>query len=341
MVSPHAHNTNRIFILKKAILLNDTATRYHHGCVRVSGRIRTLLAERGISVIASNPAHHDWRRNERVLAALKHSDLIIINGEGTLHGGAKRGAELLEILSADERCGQPVALINTIWQSNPPAWNALLQKCDIVSVRDSRSAAELTEANITHTRLVPDLSLTGPLMPSAVQRDQIVIGDSVRLSCRHALAKAAQHQSAAYIPTKYLRASIWNIRPMSTLLWRLYNCVPFGKAPGFRMAQSEEIYLYELKRTQSHITGRFHGVCLSMLAQAPFLAVISKTTKVQTLIDDAGLDRRRIITAAQLLAQPDLVAPPFSESELHNMQTYIARANLAAKKLFDDIRALL
>ena len=341
MVSSHAPDTKRSLNLKKAVFLNDTATRFHHGCVRVSCQIRTLLAERGIVVVASNPAHQHWRRNERVVAALKHSDLIVINGEGTLHGGAKRGAELLDILSADERRGQPVALINTIWQNNPPAWNALLKKCDIVSVRDSQSAAELNDADVTHTRLAPDLSLTGPLALSAVERDQIVIGDSVRFSCRHALAKAAQHQGAAYIPTKYVRAPIWNIRPMSALLWRLYNRVPLGKVPRFRMAQNDEAYLYELQRTQSHITGRFHGVCLSMLAQAPFMAVISKTTKVQTLIDDAGLDRRRIITGAQLLAQPDLVAPPFSDSEIHNMQAYIAGANLAANQLFDDIRALI
>lgn len=327
--------------MKKAVFLNDTAPRYHHGCVRVSGRIRTLLAERGIEVVASNPAHQDWRRNAQVVAALKQSDLIVINGEGTLHGGAKRGAELLDILTADERRGQPVALVNTIWQNNPPAWNALLDRCDIVSVRDSHSAAALAQAGVTHARLAPDLSLTGPLAPSAGQRDQIVIGDSVRFSCRQALAQAAQHQHAVYIPTKYLRAPIWNLRPISALLWRLYNRVPFGKVPVFRMARTDEGYLRELQRTQSHITGRFHGVCLSMLAQTPFLAVISKTTKVQTLIEDAGLDRRRIITEAQLRAQPDRVAPPFSDAELAQMQAYIAEANRAANQLFDDIRSLL
>lgn len=327
--------------MKKAVFLNDTSTRYHHGCVRVSGRIRTLLAERGISVIASNPAHKDWRRNAQVVAALKQSDLVLINGEGTLHGGARRGAELLGILSAEERRGQPVALVNTIWENNPPAWNALLHRCDIVSVRDGHSAAALRNAGITHARLAPDLSLTGPIAQSTVLRDQIVIGDSVRFSCRHALAQTAQHQGATYIPTKYLGAPLWKIQPISALLWRLYNRVPFGKMPVFRMAQNDEIYLRELQRTQSHITGRFHGVCLSMLAQAPFLAVASKTTKIQALISDAGLDERRIITGAQLRAQPDLVAPPFSDAELGNIKVYIAEADRAANQLFDDIRALL
>lgn len=327
--------------MKQAVLLNDTSSRYHHGCIRVSRRIKTLLSERGIKVIASNPAHQDWRRNDNFLAALKICDVIIINGEGTLHSGRKNGAILLDILSSEKRRGKPVALVNAIWQGNPADWNALLKKCDIVSVRDSHSANELSAAGVAHARLVPDLSLTGPLPLSDVQRCQVVIGDSVRFRSRQALAKAAQFQAATYIPTKYLRSPIWNNRIASAALWRLYNGVPFGRTPEFRMVQSDESYLLELQRTKAHITGRFHGACFSLIAYTPFLAMASNTTKIQTLIDDAGLDRRRIISNLQLETQPDMVVPAFSERELESIKSYISNANSASQHLFDDIRNLI
>ena len=314
----------------KAVLLNDTSARYHHGCSRVSRRIKTLLAERDIEVSASNPAHENWRSNDKFLAALAQCDVIVINGEGTLHSGAKRGAILLEILSARERRGKPVALVNALWQNNPAEWIDLLTECDIVSVRDSHSLKELTDAGVAHARLAPDLSLTGPIQPSDAIRDQRVVGDSVRLECRQVLARAAQFQSANYLPTKYLEAAIWQNKFVSAALWRLYNGVPFGKVPLFRMVYNDEDYLGELQGSMSHVTGRFHGVCLSMLAQTPFMAVASKTTKIQALLEDVGIGGGRTITHQQLEAQLDCPAPPFSDRELAKVRAYISLATAAA-----------
>lgn len=327
--------------MKKAVLLNDTSTRFHHGCSRVVQRINALLAERGITISASNPAHQDWRTNNSFVSALQSCEIIIINGEGSLHSGSKNGIDLLTITTSNERAGKPIALINTIWQDNPIQWIDFARKCEIVAVRDSHSAKELGVAGISNLRLVPDLSLTGPVPETLEQRSQILIGDSVRFDCRRVLARAAQFQRASYVPTKTLTSNFWKRKSCAELLWRTYNGTFTGRMPDFRMPEDQQAYLSELQKSRSHLSGRFHGICLSMLTETPFLAVVSKTTKVQTLIDDVGVDRQRLITKRLLSEQPFLVAPEFSQIELQKIHSYIEEANKSAQILFDDIRSLI
>lgn len=304
----------------------------------MSHRIKTLLADRGILLTGSSLAHRDWRKDGAVLEALTNCDAIIINGEGTLHDGAKGGLCLLEMLDSPFRRGRPVALINALWQNNPRAWSEIARRCSIISVRDSQSAAELSEAGVPDVRLVPDLSLTGAFPKQDMRRDAIIIGDSVRLGSRKLLAWTAQKQNAIYMPTKTLTSLIWKNKQASTLLWRTYNWVWDGKVPNFYLAQDEDDYIRKLQIAKSHITGRFHGVCLSLLTQTPFLALASKTSKVQTLIKDVGLDKVRLLSDSMLAANFNITAPAFQNHELLSIRKYVDSANVLAEKLFDDIR---
>lgn len=323
--------------MKKAVLLNDTSARFHHGCSRVTRRIKTLLANRGISLIASSPAHSEWRNDAAFREALAVCDVVIINGEGTIHDGAKGGRRLLAIVNSPERRGRPVALINALWQNNPSGWGELAERCAVVAVRDSQSAAELEAAGVSSVRLMPDLSLTGAFPEPESEREKIIIGDSVRHGSRRLLARAAQEQKAIYLPTKTLQAQIWKNRHVSALLWRSYTWVWAGKVPKFCMARDDEAYIRTLQTAKSHLTGRFHGVCLSALTETPFLALVSKTSKVQTLLKDIGLDKARLLSDSDLAANLSTTAPPFRHEELLNIRSYIELANRSAEKLFDDI----
>lgn len=320
--------------------MNDTSARFHHGCSRVTRRIKTLLAERDLSLVATSLAHRDWRKDAGFRDALAHCDVIIVNGEGTIHDAAKGGHRLLQVLDAPERRGRPVALINALWQNNPSEWAEMAGRCAIVSVRDSQSAKELAAGGISAVRLMPDLSLTGDFPEQNATRWAIIIGDSVRQNSRSVLARAAQEQKAIYLPTKTLASPIWKNRYMSALLWRLYNRVWDGQVPEFQMAEADEDYIKRLQTAKSHITGRFHGACLSVLTQTPFLAVASKTSKVQTLLADIGLDKGRLLSDGDLATTPGITAPPFGAAELSRIRTYVEFANRSAESLFDDIRAM-
>lgn len=320
-----------------AVILNDTSTRYHHGCARVMRLLVAGLEAAGLTITRRIPARADWTRDATALAALRAAQVIVINGEGTLHDGAPAGERLLSVLDAAP--GVPVALVNALWENNPPTWDAALRRMALVAARDSRSAAAMSA--VAPARWLPDLSLSAPAGTTPSPRAGLIVGDSVRLDRRRALARAAQRLGATYLPTKTLRHPVWRLAPARVLLWRAYNGVWSGPVPPFDMAPDEPAYLARLAAAQGHISGRFHAVCLSMLTETPFLALASTTSKVETLLRDAGLGPDRLISAEDLARlTPDQARRPFTPAELDAIRAFRHRAETEATRLFADIRGL-
>lgn len=323
----------------KAVILNDTSSRYHHGCSRVMRLLYEGLTEQGIDIIAKSPARHDWANDPVFLAALSDADVIVINGEGTLHHGKPAAEELLKIVDHPDRGATPVALINALYQDNPTSWNKWLSKCDLLAARDSESAEAMTIAGGKPARWLPDMSLTSAAAISSASRSGVIVGDSVKFSVRQILARAAAKiDNARYIPTKTLSARIWNWGPARGLLYRLYNGVLAVKIPPFSMPKDEKAYLIEISQAELHITGRFHAVCLSMLVGTPFLAIGSNASKIERLLHDAGLNTSRIVTDKDL--QRPTISAPFDDDEKLAIAAFLAHAKEASGALFADIATL-
>ena len=324
----------------RAVILNDTSTRYHHGCHRVMRLLRRGLDEAGIEIAATSPARADWAKDEAFLAALRAAQVVVINGEGTLHDGAPLGARLLSVLDHPDAAGKPVALVNALWQDNPPEWDDWLRRLALASARDSGSAREFRRVR-GQGRWGPDLSLSAPAEVAAVARRGLVVGDSVKLDARRALARAAQRLGACYVPTKTLRGRIWDIGPARGLLWRGYNGVWTGRVPEFEMPRDEGAYLARLARAEGHVTGRFHAVCLSMLTGTPVLALASRTSKIERLLRDAGLGDSRLLTPGALeRLTPAEAARPYSKAEKKAIAGFLTQGRTEARRLFADIRGL-
>jgi polysaccharide pyruvyl transferase WcaK-like protein len=293
----------------------------------------------GFSVGLRVPARKDWTRDGPILDALRKAQVIVINGEGTLHDGAPQGAKLLEVVEAAQ--GVPVALVNALWERNPPEWTARLAGMALVAARDSRSAAAMTSAIGRPVRWLPDLSLSAPAELAAHPRDGLIVGDSVRADSRRLLARAAQDLGATYLPTKTLSGTLWQVGVLRTLLWRGYNGVWRGSVPRFEMAANEAEYLVHIASAEGHVTGRFHAVCLSMLTETPFFALASRTSKIETLLADAGLGHDRLVSADDLAALTAATAVrPFSGAETAALRDFRAMAVTEAARLFADIRGL-
>lgn len=323
----------------KAVILNDTSTRYHHGCARVMRLLTAGLERHGIEIIAKSAARNDWEKDADFLAALSRADVIVINGEGTLHHGKPAGETLLKITTHPARGTTPVALVNALYQDNPDTWNTYLSKCNLISARDSQSTATLAKASGQAVRWLPDMSLTAPALTPEAPRTGVIVGDSVKLSARKVLAHAADKiPNVRFIPTKTLSSPIWRSKLARALLYRVYNGVMPFKTPPFTMPANEAAYLAELATAELHITGRFHAVCLSMLTETPFLAFSSNASKIERLLKDAGLDTSRMVSAEQL--QPPPTAAPFSQTELAAIRAFRSDAATKAEVLFADIAAL-
>ena len=155
---------------KTALLLNDTSNAYHWGCFGTSTEIHHQLRERGYRVTSLGVAEvHGLKtppRNssqmsdpgfQRVFLAdnpdlvqkFNDADIVIVNGEGTLHGLAQPAFNLLYLINlAKKAFNKPVYAINlSLYPSNAdPAdrdaemlYATLLASVDRIVVRESRS----------------------------------------------------------------------------------------------------------------------------------------------------------------------------------------------------------
>jgi hypothetical protein len=328
-------------VTARVVLMNDTSTRYHHGCSRVMRCLSEGLTARGMTVSYRLPARADWRRDPAFLAAAAEAQLVVVNGEGTLHDGAAGGERLLSF-AQHAGFGGKLALVNALYDRNPETWGHWLERFDLVCARDSASAGELGRVLGRAVDWVPDLSLSQADAPSTLPRSGVIVGDSVKAGQRRALAAAFRRfPEAVFVPTKTLRHPLLQTRTAARLIYPVYMGDWRLSAPRVEMPVTEAAYLARLSSARLHITGRFHAVCLSLLTGTPFLALASTSGKIEKLLTDLGLGTGRMITAEAVsgLSQ-DLDTYAFTAAETASIDTALTAARSQAEGLFDRLAAL-
>ena len=309
--------------------------------------LKAGLERHGLAVLATSYARNNWPNDASFLTSLGAADLIVINGEGTLHHGRPAGRLLLDVVDHARKSDCPVALINAHYQSNPSSWGPALAGCALLSARDSKSAAEMRKVSKNaEVRVVPDLSLSGGALAVDSDRSNVVVGDAVRLNTRSGLARLALRLKAdSYLPIKTLLGPIHRapvIGQIATwILFNMYNAILAVRQPAFMLAQSEAEYIGAVCRARIHVTGRYHSVCFSIMTGTPFLAMSSNSWKIEALLDDIGIGRGRLLSIGETenIKQSQL-DHPFSSEELAKIEAYLGDAVKSADQLFADLAAL-
>ena len=147
----------------KVVFIGDTSLRTSHfGCQLVGQTFREQFSRVNLDLVASLPSKLEqiprWR--EHVAGA----DLVVINGEGSIHHG--RFQDLIN-LASDYSC----ALVNCVYQENP--CNENLTKFKYVSTRESCSANAMYEHGVS-AEIVPDVLFASTLLNSFVPKQQPV-----------------------------------------------------------------------------------------------------------------------------------------------------------------------
>lgn len=336
----------------KVILLNDTSIENHHGCRRVVDTIRQCLAARGLEIIGSAPARKPWHTARELVHDMRWADLILINGEGTLHHGSALGANLLSVVDHPARGGTPVALINTVYQENPAEWGKWMMKMSLVAARDRRSRLEIERARVK-AEFVPDLSLyrKAPARPSNRNRKCIAYGDSVYDDIKRALRKAYRKDRRERRPRMFLpiRTSIMHSNPRlrSSVCARLEGLryawevkMARLKDSSYRVSAGAEEFLRDLQQASLYLTGRYHGICLSMVCGVPFRAVASNSHKIEALLEDAGLNPARLSTSVIDVIGSAPEAWQFTADEQANLSAFLRDGRRSMDALFDRLAEL-
>lgn len=323
-------------------IMNDTSVDLHHGCSRVMSVLEDGLTSRGGIIVATVPRRHRWWEDRALLERIAASNAIVINGEGTFHHGAAGARDLLKIAQHPDTARIPVHLVNTLFQDNPPDWGPLLHRLCTISPRDSFSAQELStllDRPVTH---IPDLTLCdGRINVGAERSVDLIVGDSVDKVVTQHLTDLSNATGAMFLPSLSRLRDLGGKTGMSALnrriKRRLHEHTVRRRVPNLYLAPDAHTYAETLSKGRLHITGRFHGVCFSILTQTPFLATSSNSWKVEALIEDFNLDPARIIHPENLMQALEFRDWNYSTEERRNIDAGLGEAQEAAAALFERI----
>ena len=141
----------------KVVFIGDTSLGSpHFGCQLVGQTFREQFCRTGLKLIASLP--YDFYNFQGVEKIFKDADLIVINGEGSIHHG--RFHHLIRLAS-----DYPCVLVNCVYQENPE-WPELKDFL-YISTRESFSAREINSQGV-ECHVVPDVLFASALLNSFV-----------------------------------------------------------------------------------------------------------------------------------------------------------------------------
>ena len=104
---------------KNYYIVNDTRYDNHHGCLTVIENLKSAMKQRGWNCIGSLPVSSSLQDLERYFPKDLTPDLIIVNGEGTLHHDGRNCKKLLTVCKKLQE-SYSVVLINALWQDVDP-----------------------------------------------------------------------------------------------------------------------------------------------------------------------------------------------------------------------------
>ena len=309
--------------MPKVAVFNDTRPMRHFGCDAVMAAIDDSIAARGGTVILHHPVGRDWDDDAAALAAIADADLVLINGEATMHRDLPVALRWSRLGPHCAVLGKPCYLINATIQQIKDVVRQNLATFTGIWVRDHRSAVELHSLGIA-AEMTGDLTYFHDLPrhhPTAARG--LVLDSADR---RHDMGAVAAALGLDYVAMRYSNRGLKAYR--KRFLRRQFESgKPSGRIAGITTFQKFAAYLAARPFV---ISGRFHGLCFAINGGTPFAAMSLSSWKVDAMLDDIGLDRDR-------LYQPGRTPQPLTPSELDLMARYKADVQGRIAAMFDRI----
>ncbi len=327
----------------RGLLVNDASLSGHHGSALVTDQAVRLAENAGIDLAA----RWDWEPVEKTLAdpaARRAFDLVIVNGEGSIHHEAKAAVRIAKMATALKACGLPAYLINATVEETPPDVTMALGAFRRVYLRDRESAAFLAASNIG-SKVVPDLTLSFDAAPRAQGSGTVLVTDSSDTGKTVALLALADKWPDA-TPITMRAEPPWPDRGSARRRWsfeakrllsRPLPLSPWSLRYAGALRTRDELLNVLTQQARAMVCGRYHAVCYALLTRLPFVAVAGNTSKVASLLHDVGLSSRHGTIEAVAGASPEGMIPPFTPAETARIDEFLERARVDAAEMFKVI----
>jgi hypothetical protein len=225
--------------MPNVLLINNTET-YHSGCKAVIDYYRSKIPNLHIA--------------KNLDVDVSTYDVVIANGEGTMHHDADRAYQIIDLL-----CNAKYSmLVNTVWQANSINLTKQLRNIDYVSVREVKSQYEIyNQIGIKFDRHL-DLSYFTPVEYIDKPKYNIVAGNKMNVP-----------------KTKPKKPKIKGVGED-------------GYVDIFTQTWNDLVS--QIKNSNILVTGRHHEMYAACVAETPFIVIEGNTHKNQGLFATAMVD---------------------------------------------------
>jgi len=312
---------------KKAALLNDTYAWYHWGCTATSSAVRKRISEIGFKGI-SLPINYTYAlrncpqkiedfddsnlfkkaRNEKkdLFNTIEMADVVVINGEGTLHHLTKISIALLYLAYASKRyLNKPVAIINhSVYPKNVTSpkediafflYKMVYEQMDHVAIREHISHSLMRQMGI-------DAKLSFDCLPITINEDytpekiaskkRIVVAGSISFDqekisdlskyMKHMKQKGFEIQvltGAKAFPARDDVQFVEQLKRQDFNDWELINATSLNE------------WLDCINSASVFVSGRFHHSLAAIFLEIPCVLMESNTLKNTALAETFNFDR--------------------------------------------------
>lgn len=311
--------------MKNIAFLNDTSDWYHWGCTGTSSAIKEVLAARGYNITPvpikaiygvrsvpetiadfDNPQFFNsyFHENLPVTAAILQNDIVLINGEGTLHGLSRVAITLLYLAYAAKKiCGKRVQIINHSCYPDDSAqpmqstasglYQGVYKLMDFVAVREHYSQSLLKELGVEATLSFDSLPLyirSHPLVPAPNRSRTLVVAGSVAWKASGLEALVAYMrvmQSEGYDIKVLTGAKASPALDDKMFIQALKQALPEGWV--HVDAPTMAAWLEAIQSASLVVSGRFHYTIAACMLNTPCIVLDSNTPKNRAICEEAGM----------------------------------------------------
>ena len=309
---------------KKALLVNFTGSSYHWGCYGTSMEIYHSLLEKNyyvetvnvgvthrISPTAENLSDFDDQgfyerfseQNQYLIQSLYESDVVVVNGEGTLHRLSKGSINLLYIMYICKKyLNKKVHLINFSCFPNGDAtmpvgattlYPDVLRYLDKIATRDHITNEILSASGVKTAQsfdcLPRFLARYGEENSHAPAGNILVTGGvSFQENRYEVMVDFINHFLKKNVSVKFLLGAHFSPAQEDTILQKKLKKNPNLANLEVVQAQSMRQWIDEFKSASFLFSARFHHSIAALSVGTPFRYMSSNTPKISAILETIG-----------------------------------------------------
>jgi hypothetical protein len=326
-------------------VFNDTGYENHAGCIGVVTELERLLAKTSPSLCQIK--YYSIRNKRELQRDFRETPPthIIVNGEGTFHSDRKAALYWCKIARiCQEQNGCRIALVNASWFNNNEC-NRLIPQCDLIYMRDKQSLLNvLPFAGQTQVKSMPDLfyyfcsdvkELTSP------STETVICNDCVEHDKSNFLRSAGKENKLEGLSIYIARSNVDKAKIIYQTLSKrkilnisyVYEFIKLKSY--FKLNNSMLSFIHRISGCSGIVTGRYHMVVLAIVLDIPFVYLDSNTPKIESFLNDVGINGRRIIT------NDNITIPEFDSQEIEALTNFKSSSAQRMEGFLSDLSFFL